>query len=696
MIHPPVTTNEQIEAEEKKAAGARADIQKTVAQVKEEVLRQDLQGHVWSAWEQARDDKRKVQEKMIDNLLQKKGEYDPSKLAQIQELGSELFMMITAAKCRSALAMLHEIYSHPGEKCWSIEPTPLPTLTPELQKTAEMIFMEEVTTFISKLENVPQEMLQEIMTKALPKFKKEFKAVQREVAQDKADAMEQKIDDQLLEGGFYKAVKAALADLVDLKAGFIKGPVYRKKKVVELKEDTKNIGKASKVVKTEIRPEWDAPSPFDIFPLPGVTDINKGGLIEILRFKRSDLQAMIGLHGYDEIAIREVLRQFSDKGLHQWTWDADEIRKAEAEGTETSRYYDWQTIDAIEYHDEIPARLIMEWGSYELEAGKKTFKFKGHNLDPDFDYSVVVLMIDRWVINVNINENPLGLKPYFKASYVEQKGAFWGDGLPETIKDGQTLANSVIRALQNNVGIASGPQVGLDTESLAPGEDASRISAWRIWKFVRQAFSSKTDPFMQFFQPAMHVDELIKAYDKASKICDEHSGIAGFTHGDRNIGGAGNTLGGFSMFAGMQDRGIKDVASVFDEKVVSPAIEALYYENYDLDDALEYIGDVKIKALGSSWLLSKQTLAVRLQDFLRLIGSSEIYQKKMGDEGVEYALREAAKLLNLDGRKLVPDTEFVKPIAGMANAAPAPGAVAVDEAGNRTKGVDNKVSPPQG
>jgi len=685
----PVTTNAQIDAEEKKNAQHAAEV-KTASEASEP-LKNDLAAHIKSAWESAKQEKYAVQQKMIDNLLQKRGEYDPVKLTQIRELGSEIFMMITDVKCRMALAMLKEIYNHPGERCFAIEPTPLPKLTPQMEQQASLVFMTELEGFLTRLKaqgEVPEEMVKEILVKTLPKFKKEYRAIQMDIAKEKAKMMEAKIDDQLLEGGYYKALNECLSDLVDLKAGFIKGPVYRKRKVVEMSEG-KN-GKAKKVIKEEIRPEWDSPSAFDIFPLAGVTDINKGGLIEVLRYTRTDLQDMIGLDGFDEVAIREILRTFQDKGLHQWTWDTEEIQRAEAEGRETSQYYDWSMIDALEYHDAIPGRMIMQWAGAQVEEGKTTFNFMGFDIDPDFDYQAIVWMIDRWILKISINENPFGLKGYYKASYVMQKGSFWARGLPETIPDGQSLANSNIRALQNNVAIASGPQVALDTESLAPGQDPGKMWAWKIWRFIRQAFSSKTEPFMQFFQPQMHVQELLLGYDKASKICDEHSGIAGFTHGDRNIGGAGNTLGGFAMFAGMQNRGIRDVASVIDEKIIAPSIEALYYENYDLDDALEYIGDVKIKAKGSSWLLAKETLSARLNDFLRVIGSSPVFQQIIGDEGARYGLEEAAKNLNLDARRLVPDKDLVKPIPGAEKPiSPIAGGTSVDQADNRTQGADN-------
>ncbi len=693
---PGVVTNAQIDAEKKKKAeDSKAE---NIAQIAGDAFKNSLAAHIKSDWEKAKLDKYQIQQKMINNLLQKRGEYDPTKLAQIRELGSEIFMMITDVKCRTALAMLREIYNNPAEKPWAIDPTPVPKLTPQMEKMAEMTFMNQVETFLSKMITPEQEanpeMLEQIMTEALPKFKKEFKAIQREVAQDKALMMEAKMDDQLSEGGYYKALNACLSDIVSLKAGFVKGPIYRKRKILAIEENPKASGKGKVVVKEEIRPEWDSPSAFDIFPLPGVTDINKGGLIELLRYTRTDLQDMIGLEGFDEVAIREVLENFASKGLHQWTWDTDEIQRAEAEGRDTSQYYQWDTIDCLEYHHAIPGRFILEWATIQIEPGKKTAPFHGIEIDPDFDYQVTVWQIDRWTLKISINENPLGLKPYFKASYVEEKGSFWGRGAPETFPDGQVLANSAARALQNNIGLASGPQVALDTESLAPGIDPNRMWPWKIWKFIRQTFSSSKEPFMQFFQPQMHVQELVMAYDKASKICDEHSGIAAFTHGDRNIRGAGNTAAGFAMFAGMQNRGIKDVALTIDLQIITPSIEALYYENYELDEALEYIGDVKIKARGSSWLLMKETQAVRRNDFLRATANPTDAQI-MGLEGRREALIETAKDLFPNARKIVPDPDFVKPIPGADKPmAPLPAPTPTDQAGNRTQGVDSKLIQP--
>jgi hypothetical protein len=150
---------------------------------------------------------------------------------------------------------------------------------------------------------------------------------------------------------------------------------------------------------------------------------------------------------------------------------------------------------------------------------------------------------------------------------------------------------------------------------LAPGENPDRIWPWRVWKVTRDMMAS--GKAIEFYQPQLHGNELIQIYNTFSKIADEHCGIPAYAHGDPQVGGAGNTASGLSMLMGQSARGIKGVMKTFDQNIIEPSIEAQYYDNYELDDALEYIGDVKIVAKGSASLLAKEQKALRLTEFAR-------------------------------------------------------------------------------
>jgi len=678
--------NDQLKLEEEAKAKADREM-KAKGDTPSDMMVNQLSGHVRTAWEKAKLEKIKFHNQMIANLLQIRGEYEPAKLADIKQLGSDLFMMITDVKSRTAKAMLKEVYFQSGERPYSIEPTPLPSLSPQNERLAEITFMAEVNKFMQQViaSGLDPSAIQQSMMQALPKFKDQYKAIIMDIAKDKSEMMAAKIEDQLVEGGFYEALASCLMDIVDLKAGFIKGPIYRKKKAMDIEESADGRGKVK--VKDETIPTWDSPSPFDMFPLPGATNINDTGIIERLFFTRTDLQDMIELPGFDEVAIREILRTFTDRGWHEWTWDEQE--RIEAEGRESSQYYTWDKIECLEYHDAVEGRLLLSWAGESEDQGETLF---GVKIDPDLVYRVQTWLIDRWILAVRLNDNPLGLKPYYKASYVEEKNSFWGRGLPETIPDAQSLANSAIRALQNNIALASGPQVAFDTESLAPGQDVTKIWPWKIWKFVKNAFSSQTEPFMQFFQAQMHASELLSAYHDASKIADEHCGIAGYAHGDPNVSGAGNTASGLSMFMGQQNRGIREVAFTVDTNIIIPLIKAQYYENYNLDETLEYIGDTKIQAKGSAWLMLREQQALRLNDFLRNAGTIPVFQELMGREGLKYGLKESAKSMHLDASKLVPEDQL-NPLPMQGAVPPPAGAPQVDAAGNPVQGTANRMVP---
>ena len=685
-------TNAEIDLKEKQ----EAEHKKALAETSKvsEVLLDNLASHIRNAWEKAVWDKQPIQDQMIANLNQVRGIYPPDKLTAIKELGSEIYPLITAVKCRAAIAVMRKVFK---EKPWALEPTPVPSLTPDLERTAEMTMMGEVNNWYAQLimsgdgANVDPIKIQQQITEMLPKFKKKFVALQKELAKEKAEMMEDKIQDQLVEGGFYKALNDAVEDLTKLKACFLK-KTYRKNKVRTLTPNEK--GKAVVGLKEEIIPMWDAPSPFDIFPLPGVSDINTGGLIERLRYKRTDIQGMIGLPGFDEKALREVLAHYREKGLHEWTWSTRDIERKKAEGVEVSQYYDWDDIECLQFNDAVSGQLLLDWAQTKVAEGKTTADLFGREIDKDFDYNVTAWLIDRWILKVSINEDPLGLKPYYKSSYISEKGSFWGQGLPEAITDCQQMCCQSARAIQNNVGIASGPQVAFDLSTLPPGTPVpTKLVPWRIWGFIRKLFQTGEQKLLEFYQPNMHAQELVQVYKTFLQDADSRSGVMGATHGDRSVSGAGNTASGFSMFLGTQSVGIEDIMGELDEHIIQPAIEGLYWDNYDLHDALDYIGDAKIVARGSQIVLAKQQEAIRLTEFMRST-ANPIDAQIQGMEGRRYLQRETAKRMHLDPDKLIPEEDMLKPLPGAEKGqAPAPGEQRLDAAGNPVQGVETRMVP---
>lgn len=94
---------------------------------------QGVAAYIRKCWEDARSAKEQtVEPRMLQSLRQRRGEYDPDVLAQLQEQNSSLvYMQITSNKCRAAASWLRDAL---GDLPWSCEPTPVAELEPELEQ----------------------------------------------------------------------------------------------------------------------------------------------------------------------------------------------------------------------------------------------------------------------------------------------------------------------------------------------------------------------------------------------------------------------------------------------------------------------------------------------------------------------------------------------------------------------------------
>lgn len=369
-------------------------------------------------------------------------------------------MLLTDEKCSSAVAWIKDALFQPDDKPWTIKPTPPPDLSEETMQAVEQQLAREIME--ARFMPTPQDVVDRAneLFNAINRF-------QDEQAEKCARRMERRIEDQLTEGGFMTALSACLDEMVTLPAGFLKGPIFRKKKALDWGPDGKPV------VVDKIIQEWEAPSALDISPLPTATKIDDAYLIERLALTRRDLTEYIGVDGFDEEAIREVLEESEGASLENWCNAM--LQDSERERLEDRKFKLWDPearITALVFWEDISGEMLIEWGMAEADIP-----------DPDMEYQVECWLIKDWVICARLNPDPLGGKPYFKASYREKPGSFWGHGVPYLMRDIQEGCNYVARSLFNNLTIGSGPQVAVDVNRLMAGESAEGMGPWKIWQY---------------------------------------------------------------------------------------------------------------------------------------------------------------------------------------------------------------------
>lgn len=623
----PAVSGRQLQEEETRRASEEKNARPVI---------QGLAAHVRKRWELLRDYKNEqITNRLLECHRSRNMQYSAQKLEEIrQQGGSEIFMGIVSAKCRTATAWLRDSMLGTGsDKPWSIAPTPIPELPPSVVGQLEKIMQQNLMMYY-QAGNQPVDPM------TLQKMATDMKdAAKREMdydAEKRVDRMEQKMEDQLIEGGFIKAMHEFTDDLATFPYAVLKGPAPRKRKKLE-------YGPQGITVGTETLDEYERVDPFKFYWAPWGDNLNEIPCIELHALTREDLQAMLGVDGYDDDVIREVLYDFAGGS----SWLDGEIDKSEEVTNQNHDDAVNDVVDAIQLWDSVPGQQLVDWGMTEEEIE-----------DVSLSYPVEVWLVKNKVIKAVLNYDPIGRKPYFITSFEKVPGRLDGNGVADLCMDAQNMCNAAARALANNMGISSGPQVGVNVSRLPAGEDITQMSPWKIWQFKASEYGD-TSPPIDFFQPNSNAQELMAVFEKFHALADEVSGIPRYMTGE-HVPGAGRTSSGLSMLISNAGKSIKQVINNIDKDVIEPLLQRKYQRNLRYSQDPDLIGDVKIIAKGAMSLVVKEAEAVRKQEFLNLILNSPVAQQIVGLPGAAELLRDMANNLNTNVDRVVPTREQIE------------------------------------
>ena len=255
-----------------------------------------------------------------------------------------------------------------------------------------------------------------------------------------AKVSEERVEEFLVEGGFYHALAEFLVDLPIFPFACLKGPMV--KIVPEIKWPP---GGGKPTVAQVPKMFWMRVSPFDIWWTPGVADIANANVIEKSRLTRAEINDLLDLPGFNQDEVRAVLDEYGRGGLYD-NWDTTDAERAVLESRENPAWNRSGLITQMEFHGNVQGRVLQEYGMPGVT-------------DELRDYRVDAYCIGSHVIKANLSPSPRARHNYFITSFEKVPGTPLGNGLVDMIADLQDVANATLRSLVNNVSIASGPQV---------------------------------------------------------------------------------------------------------------------------------------------------------------------------------------------------------------------------------------------
>jgi hypothetical protein len=626
----PPAALEQQEAQRAKTAAAAQDAAQQNA-----AAPQQLAGFIKGRWEIFRNHRNTSagwSERLLVALRTFNGQYDANKLNEIRKFGgSEVFLRVIAQKCRAATSLLRDIYLG-QDRPWSIKPAASPDPPPEIMQAIDQLLGSERQMIQQSGQQPPPDAEIDrrlaLVQDALEKAKK--------TASDQAKIAEDKVEDILREGGFYLAFAEFLVQLCIFPFSCIVGP-----EVKILPELQWPPGGGPPSVQRVPKLTWRSPSPFDLWWTPGVSDIAQAEIIEKVRMTRAELNDLLDLPGYSQQAIREVLQHYGQGGFYD-NWDTTDAERAVLENKENPAWNRSGMISGLLYNGPVQGQMLLQYG---IAVD-----------DPLRDYYVQAWMIGPYIIKCHLAPSPRQRHPYFITSFEKVPNTPIGNGLTDILTDIQEVLNGVVRALVNNVSIASGPQVVVRDDRLSPDETGEDLYPWKRWHVRSDPLSSTTEEPITFFMPTANAQEMMSVFDKFAAMADDVSAIPKYIGGQASSGGAGRTASGLAMLMGNASKILQTVAANIDRDVMDPALTQLADLILLTDETGILTGEEKISVQGVQVAVQRETIRQRQVEYLQAT-NNPVDNHIMGLKGRGVVLRSVASTIGLDGETVVPNDQ---------------------------------------
>lgn len=585
-------------------------------------IQDTLATHVKRRFDEAVRHKRNtgIEERLIRNLRANKCEYQPDEKALLGPY-NDIYMGISALKARAAEAWMNDIILNDIDKPWTLDPTPQPDLPKHLKENVVNMVMAEV----------PQIQSIEALRDRIRELKGAVNKVAYAEAEQATKRMETLISDQFAEGDWTQTFASFIADLCAYPTAILRGPVE-----VGRQQGTWD-GNKFKVQSVSI-PTTRTISPFDAFPSPNSKSTQDGEFFcERARFSPGDIHGLIGVPGYSEPNVRQVLDKYPNGFTLNLMMDVERDRLENKE--QGLNHNDGELLETIIFNGVVKGELLANSGV----------------IVPDYQkyYECEVWVVGDITIRAILNPNPLGKRPLFSTSYRKISGSFWGQGVICLTYDTNRVCNAAARSLVRNMGYSSGPLGEVVSDRVADTDDPTDLRPYKI-ALVGPDMSGTGAAAYRFHNVQSVAADLMAVFEAHMKIADDLSGVPSYVLGNPQVAGAGRTMGGLSMLMGNAAKGIKNVMLNVDRDVISGLVEAYFIYNMLVSKDFSVKADCKVVARGASGLLQRELAQTRTIELLQLL-TPYIEKWDVLPDGIKVLLREVLKTTGLQVDKIIPD-----------------------------------------
>jgi hypothetical protein len=418
-------------------------------------------------------------------------------------------------------------------------------------------------------------------------------------ADARAQKAEVRIRDWLTECNYHTEVRKVI-DLSAMKGtGIIRGAFPTVSKV-------RSVSNGELTIKYETKPGSKQVDCENFFPDPNCGDNIQNGEFCIERdyFTARQLRGLMDDPSYMANRIQKVLEEGvddSNKELNKDTKDSD-------------RFPVWYYFGNIDIED---LKCMPKSGADDNTAGDMV--------------PAVVVMVNNTVIKGHLAPLDNDEFPYDIMAWQRVPGSIWGIGVARQARVPQDMLNASARALMNNAGLSSAPQIVVRRSAVRPSDGEWSLLPGKIWFTTEEADTrSVSDAFTSVVIPSMQA-ELSANIQLAMKFMEDATGVSFMLQGQQ--GSAPDTVGGMTLLHNNASSLLRRIARVFDESVTEPHIRR-YYDWLLIHGEDDEKGDLHIEAIGSTALVEREIQSQQAAQILQMSLNPifEMSPKKAKDE----------------------------------------------------------------
>ena len=423
-------------------------------------------------------------------------------------------------------------------------------------------------------------------------------------ATTRCKAMQDEIDDQLIECQYNGEGRKVLHDCAVLGTGILKGPIVvnRVRKAWAPMKDSNDPSVFVLEIVEEKKPASESVSPWNCFPDPscGGNPHNGRGIFELKTMSGKQLRELAKQPGYLAEQIGKVL----EEGPQKSEYSAEDSQRHQSDG---------QTKPADREH-----YLVWEyWGEFTPED----MRTAGVDV-PDSCTDTIsgcTIIVNKTVIKGFLNPVETGDIPYDFVPWELVDDSPWGYGVPFLMRPSQRVLNAAWRQLMDNSGLSVGPQLFLKRRGVTPADGQNQLTGRKIW-YCDDTVNPKEA--MAMVDIPNHGQEIQQIIDLAMKFADEEASVPALNQGEKpNVP---DTVGGMTILMNSSNVVLTRMVKQFDDCITRPHIRRYYDWNMAYSQNASIKGDFQVDARGSAALLVRDLQAQALLQLGQYQGSGII------------------------------------------------------------------------